>query len=57
MKDRFVLPTFQSEYSDLLQGEDVQLYIQAIMQTMWGEGLMTHLHMVYIALGNISDKR
>ena len=22
VKDRFVLPTFQSEYSDLLQGED-----------------------------------
>ena len=23
MKDRFVLPMFRSEYSDLLQGEDV----------------------------------
>ena len=24
VKDRFVLPTFRSEYSDLLQGEDVE---------------------------------
>ena len=27
VKDRFVLPTFRSEYSDLLQGEDVDMYI------------------------------
>ena len=27
VKDRFVLPTFRSEYSDLLQGEDVCMYV------------------------------
>ena len=28
VKDRFVLPTFRSEYSDLLQGEEVALQLK-----------------------------
>ena len=34
MKDRFVLPTFRSEYSDLLQDEDVATHMAKLKQRM-----------------------
>ena len=44
MKDRFVLPTFQSEYSDHLQGEDVCVYVLVGVGLLYSKCLTVCVH-------------